>query len=191
GNLYYASNQDDRALMCFERLLKGNSHNVVVMTMTGNLYRRRMEYDRAIENYRNALEIEPDNSFALFGMGDSFRGHKDMEQAVFWWQKILQHEPRNQALRSRVGDAQILLGRLDEAVVNFNQCLSQSDDIFSYIGLAHVERERGNFQAAIEFCKKALQVDSTHPRILNELAAMQEAAGDHEAAQATRDLITN
>ena len=87
--------------------------------------------------------------------------------------------------------AQILLGRLDEAVENFNHCLAQSDDIFSYIGLAHVEREKGDFQAAIVYCEKALKIDNSHPRILGEVAAMQEAAGDLEAATATRKLISD
>lgn len=189
GNLYYADHEDDRALACFERLLKANSKNVVVMTMTGNLYRRRRDYDKAIENYRNALEIEPENCFALFGMGDSFRGYQDMEQAVFWWEKILQQEPRNQALWSRVGDAQASLDRISDAVASYEACLKVGDDIYAYLGLARVEQKKGDVQAAIAFCQQALQIDKNHTRVLTELAALYEQIGDYESAETARELI--
>jgi len=191
GNLYYADHEDDRALICFERLLEGNSQNVVVMTMTGNLYRRRRQYDRAIESYKNALELEPNNSFALFGMGDCFRGHHDIEQAVFWWEKILEHEPKNQVLWTRVGDAQINLGRLDDAVESYEACLKTGEDIFAYLGLARVEHKKGDTAAAIVFCEQALKIDKKHHRVLSELATLHDAAGDFEAAKSTRGLIAS
>ena len=190
GNVYYAQHNDEKALECFEKLLaKNTSHNVVLMTMIGNIYRRRKEYDRAMDHYENALELDPRNNFALFGMGDCFRGKLDIEKAVFWWGKILDQEPENQTLWTRVGDALVSLGRLDEAVQHYNSSLRVDHDLYAVLGLARVARKQGDYDRACHYCEQALEVDKDNVRALEELASICEEAGDTERAQAARDRI--
>jgi tetratricopeptide (TPR) repeat protein len=159
------------------------------MTMIGNIYRRRKEYDRAMDHYENALELDPRNNFALFGMGDCFRGKLDIEKAVFWWGKILDQEPENQILWTRVGDALVSLGRLDEAVQHYNSSLKVDHDLYAVLGLARVAQKQGDYDRACHYCEQALEVDKDNVRALEELAKICDEAGDTERAQAARDRI--
>ena len=191
GNVYYARHDDEKALDCFEKLLaKNTSHNVVLMTMIGNIYRRRKEYDRAMDHYENALELDPKNNFALFGMGDCFRGKLNIEKAVFWWGKILDQEPDNQSLWTRVGDALVSLGRLDEAIEHYNSSLKVDHDLYAMLGLARVAQKQKDYDKACRYCEQALEVDENNTRALEELARICDTAGYPEKAQAARDRIT-
>lgn len=165
------------------------THNVVVMTMAGNIYRRRKEYDRAMEQYQNALDLDPKNNFALFGLGDCCRGKLDLDKAVHWWDKILEQEPENQALWTRVGDALVNLDRLDEAVLHYESSLKTGHDIYALLGLARVKVKRGNFSQALQHCERALSVEEDHPRVLEEMAKINELNGDAAAAARCRSRI--
>jgi tetratricopeptide (TPR) repeat protein len=187
--VYYAQHEDTRALLCFETLLKNNSQNVVVMTMTGNIYRRRKEFDRAMDHYEKALELEPENNFALFGMGDCYRGKMNMEKAVEWWDRILEHEPENQALWTRVGDALLSLNKIDEAISHYEASLKNGADVFSFLGLARAQHALGDLPKAREYCEKALAQDETSERVLERLVNICEDAGDFKAADQARDKL--
>ncbi|VAW51690.1 hypothetical protein MNBD_GAMMA06-1906 [hydrothermal vent metagenome] len=191
GNVYYAQHNDEKALACFEKLLaKNTSHNVVLMTMIGNIYRRRKEFDRAMDHYENALELDSKNNFALFGMGDCFRGQLNMEKAVYWWGQILDQEPENQTLWTRVGDALVSLGRLDEAIQHYNSSLKVTHDLYAVLGLARVAQKQGDSDKACYYCEQALEVDKDNVRALEELARICDDAGYTEKAQAARARIT-
>jgi len=190
GNVYYAQHDDAKALECFEKLLsKNTSHNVVLMTMIGNIYRRRKEFDRAMEHYQNALELDPVNNFALFGMGDCYRGQLNMEQAVFWWGKILDQEPENQSLWTRVGDALVSLGRLDDAVRHYHASLKVGHDLYAVLGLARVAQKQGDYDKACYHCEQALEIDVDNTRALEELARICDEAGYTEKAEEVRARI--
>jgi len=190
GNVYYAQHNDEKALECFEKLLaKNTSHNVVLMTMIGNIYRRRKEFDRAMGHYENALELDSKNNFALFGMGDCFRGQLNMERAVYWWGKILDQEPENQSLWTRVGDALVSLGRLDEAIQHYNASLRVDHDLYAVLGLARVAQKQGDPGKACYYCEQALEVDEDNIRALEELARICDEAGYTERAEQARARI--
>lgn len=190
GNVYYGQHDDEKALACFEKLLaKNTSHNVVLMTMIGNIYRRRKEFDRAMDHYENALELDPKNNFALFGMGDCFRGQLNMEKAVYWWGKILDQEPDNQALWTRVGDALVSLGRLDDAVIHYKSSLRVSYDLYALLGMARISQKQGDYDKACYYCEQVLDEDSDNERALQELAKICDDAGFEEKAQKFRERL--
>ncbi len=191
GNVYYAQQDDEKALLCFEKLLaKNTSHNVVLMTMIGNIYRRRKEFDRAMDHYENALLLDPKNNFALFGMGDCFRGQLNMGKAVYWWGKILDQEPDNQPLWTRVGDALVSLGRLDDAVTHYNASLRVGYDLYAVLGMARVAQKQGDVDKARYYCEQALEEDGDNVRALEEMAHICDDAGFAEKAQKLRNRVT-
>ncbi len=57
------------------------------------------------------------------------------------------------------------------------------------LGLARVQQKQGNLEKALALCEQALEQDNDHPRILEEIAKLQEQMGDEEAAQQTRARI--
>jgi len=124
-------------------------------------------------------------------MGDCYRGQMNMEKAVFWWDQILEHEPENQSLWTRVGDALVSLGRLDEAVHHYQSSLDNGHDLYAVLGLARVAHRQGDTIKAVDLCEHALSIDTDNPRALETLLTIYDNTGDTEKAQAVRARLRN
>jgi tetratricopeptide (TPR) repeat protein len=124
-------------------------------------------------------------------MGDCFRGQLKMDKAVYWWEKILDQEPENQALWTRVADALVTLGRLDEAVTHYNASLQVSYDLYAVLGMARVSQKQGDLDKARYYCEQVLEEDGDNVRALEELAHICDDAGFTEKAQQLRDRISD
>jgi tetratricopeptide (TPR) repeat protein len=112
-----------------------------------------------------------------------------MEKAVFWWGKILDQEPENQALWTRVADALVSLGKLDEAEVHYQASLKVGYDLFAVLGLARVAQKQQNYDKAQHYCEQALEHDGDNARALEELALICDDAGFREKAKKLRERI--
>ena len=108
-----------------------------------------------------------------------------------WWEKIFDQEPENQSLWTRVGDALVSLGRLDEAVVHYNSSLRVAHDLYAMLGLARVARKQEDFDKACYYCEQALAEDGDNERALEELANICNDADLAKKIQKLRDRIPN
>jgi len=186
GNLYYKLADHDKALSYFEKFIELDDTYIAVLTMAGNIYRRRKQYDKAVYFYEKALKQEPWNIFALYGMGDSQRGLQNYENSVVYWLKILEKEPHNQNLHSRVGDAMVLLGRLDDALEHYQQSMNIGYDQFALLGMAKAYRLKNDFAQAEKCCQQLLEKNAEEPRALQEALALYEEMGDKQKAEEVR-----
>ncbi|MBI5558597.1 MAG: divalent cation tolerance protein CutA [Deltaproteobacteria bacterium] len=186
GNLYYKLADHDKALAYFEKFIALDDTYIAVLTMAGNIYRRRKQYERAVVFYEKALKQEPWNIFALYGMGDSQRGMRNYEESVSFWLKILEKEPQNQNLHSRVGDALVILGRLDEAITHYQQSMKTGFDQFAVLGMAKACRLKKAFGEAEKHCSQLLEKIPEDERTLSELLALYEDMGEKQKAEEIR-----
>lgn len=186
GNLYYKLADHDKALAYFEKFIELDETYIAVLTMAGNIYRRRKQYEKAAYFYEKALKQEPWNIFALYGMGDSQRGLQNYENSVVYWRKILEKEPHNQNLHSRVGDAMVILGRLDEALEHYQLSMKIGYDQFALLGMAKAYRFKNDFAQAEKCCQQLVEKNGDEPRVLEELAALYEEMGEKKKAEEVR-----
>lgn len=184
GNLYYKLADHDKALAYFEKFIALDETYIAVLTMAGNIHRRRKQYEQAANFYEKALRQEPWNIFALYGMGDSQRGMKNHEGAVACWLKILEKEPQNQNLHSRVGDAMVILGRLDDAIDHYQRSLNVSFDLFALLGMARVHRLRKDYGEAEKCLLQILDKNRDEERAIADLLQLYEENGEKEKADA-------
>ena len=63
--------------------------------------------------------------------------------------------------------------------------------LFAHLGLSRVHVKKGDLDAALAQCEKALSKDKDHPRALEELAHIHELAGNHDAARSARERIAD
>ncbi|OKY77020.1 MAG: hypothetical protein BM485_00445 [Desulfobulbaceae bacterium DB1] len=186
GNLYYKLADHDKALAYFEKFIALDDTYIAVLTMAGNIYRRRKQYEKAAYFYEKALKQEPWNIFALYGMGDSQRGMKNHEGSIACWLKILEKEPQNQNLHSRVGDALVILGKLDDAMDHYRKSLKVNYDMFALLGMAKVHRLKKEYGEAENYLLQILEKNKDEERTLAELIHLYDETGEDAKARAIR-----
>lgn len=186
GNLYYKLADHDKALAYFEKFIALDDTYIAVLTMAGNIYRRRKQYEKAAYFYEKALKQEPWNIFALYGMGDSQRGMKNHEGSIACWLKILEKEPQNQNLHSRVGDALVILGKLDDAMDHYRKSLKVNYDMFALLGMARVHRLKKEYGEAEKCLLQILEKNKDEERTLAELIHLYDETGEDAKARAIR-----
>ncbi|OPY68228.1 MAG: Tetratricopeptide repeat protein [Syntrophorhabdaceae bacterium PtaU1.Bin034] len=94
GNLYFDSNQPQKAIDAYERSLVLEPGNPDVRTDMGIMYRAVKDYDRAIKEFREAARIDPGHRNSRFNLGVVLQNDKkDLEGAVAAWEDFLKVEP--------------------------------------------------------------------------------------------------
>jgi tetratricopeptide (TPR) repeat protein len=184
GHLHYDHREYQEALEYWSRMLtvSGARVDIRVLTSIGNCYRKLKRFDEGKPFFEQALEREPGNFYALFGLADCYRGLHDAERSLQCWQQILERDPENRIILTRAGDAYRTMGELDSAVESYERALSISEDLYARIGLAVVERLRGEPFEAISALEDLRERYPGNSRVAVELAQTYEQNDDREQA---------
>lgn len=98
------------------------------------------------------------------------------------WQHTLAVNPSCFMCRTNYGLSLMNRGRVDEAVVHFEESLRLKPDVITLLNLARVEEQRGQIEAAADRLRDAVRLDPTHPIALMNLATMNTKAGRYDEA---------
>jgi cytochrome c-type biogenesis protein CcmH/NrfG len=93
GNLYFDSNQYQKAATTYERALAIQPNNPDVRTDLGVMYRALKNYDAAIKEFREAARIDPTHKNSRFNLGIVLTNDKkDVNGAIAAWEDYLRIE---------------------------------------------------------------------------------------------------
>ena len=110
-------------------------------------------------------------------------------QTAYWqnsealWQRVLSIEPDNEFAHYHIGTLRQSEGRLDEALVHFNQLLTKhrnNPDLLNNIGLIHQQRKE--HRDAEAFFRAALRVNPRHPIAQRNLSSLLGLKSEARAA---------
>jgi tetratricopeptide (TPR) repeat protein len=94
GNLYFDSNEYDRAIMAYKKALELNPQNADVWTDMGVMYRRKGQPAEAIKAFDKAIEINPRHEISRFNKGIVLlHDLNDQEKAIRAWEELLKINP--------------------------------------------------------------------------------------------------
>ncbi|MDR2588635.1 MAG: tetratricopeptide repeat protein [Spirochaetales bacterium] len=191
GHLHYDFKEYDKALFYWERMIAAGSGEVDirVLTSVGNCHRKLRNFAQGIEVFRRALESVPDNFYALFGMADCYRGLGLHEEALTYWNKILALDPDNKVILTRAGEECRALGRFDEAQELYGRALNIEYDAYAVLGLALINKEKGNYAEAVSSLEALLQSNFKNPRVYSEIADCYSRLGQEQKAQEILGLL--
>jgi tetratricopeptide (TPR) repeat protein len=168
-------------------------------TALGYVELARKDARAALPHFDRALELaagRPDVS-ALLGRGESLLALNRESDALVAFSAALDADPTLTDLGQRIevlkfrnlerGVARAReaarAGRLDEAVQAYTAAIATSpDSAFLYRELAAVERQKENFDAALEHLRKSAALDPTDARSLAQIGEILEGRGDPAAA---------
>ncbi len=109
GNLYFDSNQPEKAVPAYEKALELHSGNANVYTDLGVMYRRTDRPQKAIEAFDKAIAMDGTHIPSRFNKGIVlFYDLNDGNGAIASWESILQIDPEAQ-----LGDGEHLHNFID------------------------------------------------------------------------------
>lgn len=187
GHLHYDFREYGEALSYWRKMhdIAGDSVDIRVLTSIGNCYRKLKEFQKGIPYFESAQEQEPGNFYALFGLADCYRGLNQPDRSLTYWNQILDKDPTNKVILTRAGDAYRAMGEIERAESYYQKALNIEFDIYAIIGLAVINRKRGQYEEAIKDLSSLLEREPKNHRIYIELAQTHLQAGDPEIALET------
>ena len=94
GNDYFDTEQAQKAIHAYGKVLEIEPNNPNVLTDQGVMYRKVGWYDKALANFEKAQKIDPKHLQSLFNSGVVYAVDlKDHVKARPYWNKILEIDP--------------------------------------------------------------------------------------------------
>lgn len=112
GNIYFDSQQPEKAITAYERALELAPRNADVLTDLGIMYRETGRYTRALECFREAVAINPRHENAMYNEGVVLLNDlRKKAEAVAAWQRLMDvnpqaRNPQGKALKEIINELQ-------------------------------------------------------------------------------------
>jgi tetratricopeptide (TPR) repeat protein len=152
ANAFLHTGQENRALACFQKMVKLEPDDANVQLALGNILYRRGRLDEAVAYFRKAVEIQPDNAEAHNNLGGIFIQNGQLDEAITHFRKAVELSPDNAAARNNLGIGLEKKGQLDEAIHQYQEALRLKPD-FSDAG--------NNLAEALNLKKTAVKLPSS------------------------------
>ncbi len=144
-------------------------------------------YARADEALSRALEIDPDNIEALIGQGTLALARHEFAGALEIGERALTLNDSIARVYGLIADAQVELGRYDEALATVQHMVDLRPDLGSLSRVSYLRELHGDLSGAIEAMELALEAggptteNTEYVRV--QLGNLFLAVGDVEAAE--------
>jgi tetratricopeptide (TPR) repeat protein len=113
-------------------------------------------YPKAEGVLRRSLDQHPqDNVQAMVGMASLAAARHDFAGALDWGERALAINPYNGSVYGVIGDAQVELGRYDEAFATFQKMVDTRPDLASYARVSYARELQGDVAGAIRAMRGA------------------------------------
>ena len=112
------------------------------------------EYAQAMKQVKHTYHYE------LY-MGYICKAECDLQAALDWWQKMTEFDPENWIVWSMYADCMVKLCRYEEAILNYKKAMPMRPTprfCDCEQAVAHIYEIQGNYRAAIEMNRQALQI---------------------------------
>lgn len=98
GNLYFDTDNYNKAIHAYNKALELNPQNTNVLTDIGVMYRRNNQHQEALNAFNQAIKVDPSHNSARFNKGVVlYYDMKNKEMAIAEWQGLVQMNPMAKA----------------------------------------------------------------------------------------------
>jgi len=215
---YFDTGQLPRAIPVLEKAYQKKKDDPDVAAHLGLAYLREHQADKALVVLSHWAEIQPDSPEALYYKGkaaeyvasntfatltkvapDSYRTHQlEAEMlrerglapaAINEYKKAIAQKPDAAGLHYALGTLYREVGRLDEALAEFNQELRITDDPLTYYWIGDVYLQQNNMDRAQQSLLKALTIQPGLTGAELDLAKTYQAQGKTALAVKTLQAV--
>jgi tetratricopeptide (TPR) repeat protein len=152
-------------------------------------------YPLAEQAFDAALKADATNVDAMLGHGALALSRHDFERAITWGEQAKALNPFRAQTYGVIADAQIELGRYDEAVTTVQKMVDTRPDLSSYSRVSYMRELHGDVPGAIDAMRRAVEAGNpTHEGTLwslYQLGNLHFNSGDLNNAQQTYQAALN
>jgi tetratricopeptide (TPR) repeat protein len=160
----------DRLIAGFQRRLKDDPEDFSSYVNLANAYLQKVRetgdpalYTKAEDLLDRAEEIEPHNPELFATRGILALARHDFARALDFGERALALNPESARYHGIVGDAQIELGRYEEAIASYQKMIDLRPDFSSYSRVAHARELYGDPEGAIQAMQDAVEAGAPVP----------------------------
>uniref|UniRef100_A0A6B2L5V7 Uncharacterized protein n=1 Tax=Arcella intermedia TaxID=1963864 RepID=A0A6B2L5V7_9EUKA len=141
--------EPERALVCFDNVLRHNPYNVQALTSIATIYRIKEKYREAIEYFQRVLSIEK-NGEVWGALGHCYLMAEDLQQAYAAYQQALYYlpNPKDANLWYGIGILYDRYGSFEHAEEAFNAVLKMDpnfekrNEIYFRLGIIYKQQQK-------------------------------------------------
>ena len=119
-------------------------------------------YDHAEAAYREALRLTPTKPEAMTGLAWVFGGRHQFDQSIEWANKALAARADIPEAYGIIGDAELELGRYDDALEHYQKMMDLRPDLSSWSRGAHLLWITGNKSKAMWLMERAIKAGAPY-----------------------------
>jgi tetratricopeptide (TPR) repeat protein len=191
----------DRLIASFQGRLKDDPEDFSAYVNLANAYLQKVRetgdpslYTKAEDLLDRAAKIEPHNPELLATRGILALARHDFARALEFGERALASNPQSARYYGIVGDAQIELGRYDEAIASYQKMIDHRPDFSSYSRVAHARELYGDPEGAIQAMQDAVDAGAPVPEnkawAYVQLGNLRFTTGHLDEAAKDYDLAT-
>jgi tetratricopeptide (TPR) repeat protein len=192
---YHDSGRQGDAIVCFERLLRGELDRKVFTGFAFDelvrIFKERGDYERLLDICERAVAAQPDDIALLNDLGDAYLKAGKTSESVRVFLKMAEMEPDASATYCSLGNALVRAGDLDGAEAAYRRAveIDPSEAGPFYNKLANVYFNEGHDERAEITFRKCLESRFDDPMyhcglgdVLVKLGKIDDAQGFYEKA---------
>ena len=182
GRLYKADNQPKKAGALFEKILAENPDSRSVLVNLTQLYFDQGDYSKIITLLENLPDSKMDPAL-LYLLGSSYAQNRDYSKAEDTFKKALAREPDSEDIRRAYAEVLMAQGKMKDARAQLQEIVkSDPQSPMSYVRLAQLDRQIGNFDDARKELEQARALAPNNLEIPYQEAILEDTVGNESKA---------
>lgn len=179
---------------CATENTTGSKKRAKALQDLGNALAMQGDLRGALAKLLEAHKLDPDNVDLNHQIALVLRNLGQYDLSLKYFQHTLLHDPTFSEARNNLGTLYLLMERWDPAIACFEEAVSDilyATPQYAYNNMGYAYLMKGDYDRAIESCKRAIRASRSYGLAYVNLARAYEAKGDlDQAAAAYTDAIT-
>jgi tetratricopeptide (TPR) repeat protein len=179
GEAYWAKGNLNQASLSYETALRLDPDDDINNDKLGQIYLLKGQLDEAIERFQKAISKNSNPGY-LIDIGDAHLQKKEWDLAIDYYQEAITINPEDFIAHSAIANAYMSrfnlpsnrdLGLLNKAIDHYKKSIEieEKNNLVAYTGLGDIYISRGDWDAAIENYRKALEINATDNTTINNI----------------------
>lgn len=198
--LHRVNERADKALAEYEKAYKLNPRHPEVNFLLARMYKRKFKseprdrelYEKALFHCNAQLEMNEDDAFYYIERGLIYEDAYELELALADFLKAVQLEPDNIYAHNNAANIYCEMQKYEQALQESKEAQklpNEENSVWVYSGMADAYEGMGNYQKAIEYTKKQIEIAPNNTYLYENLARRYEKLHQYDKARKIYDYM--